>query len=192
MHDEFEMSMMRELNFFWDLQIKRMEDGIFFNHSKYIKEMLNKFRLEDSKPTKTWMLTEMKLTKDDKADSVDNTKYRAEYVSAGKVCQQAPWMKHVLIDYDIRLDDVPIMCDNKDAIGLIKNPIQHSRTIHIEIRHRLLRDNVQNENISIEKATSEDNLSNILTKPLKREQFNYLRLGLGIHIPDNDSPSSQK
>ncbi|GJW90568.1 hypothetical protein Tco_0168121 [Tanacetum coccineum] len=53
-----------------------MEDNIFFNQSKYIKEMLKKFGLEDSKPTKTPMSTEIKLTKDNEADSVDSTKYR--------------------------------------------------------------------------------------------------------------------
>ncbi|GJS42961.1 retrovirus-related pol polyprotein from transposon TNT 1-94 [Tanacetum coccineum] len=76
MHDEFEMSMMGELNFFLGLQIKQMEDEIFFNQSKYIKEMLNKFGLEDSKPTKTSMSMEIKLTKDDEADFVDSTKYQ--------------------------------------------------------------------------------------------------------------------
>ncbi|GJX39247.1 retrovirus-related pol polyprotein from transposon TNT 1-94 [Tanacetum coccineum] len=76
MHDEFEMSMVGELNFFLGLQIKQMEDGIFFNQSKYIKEMLKKFGLEDSKPTKTPMSTEIKLIKDDEAKSVDSTKYR--------------------------------------------------------------------------------------------------------------------
>nr|GEW37265.1 copia protein [Tanacetum cinerariifolium] len=49
---------------------------IFFNQSKYVKEMLKKFGLEYSKPTKTLMSTEIKLTKDDEADSVDNSKYR--------------------------------------------------------------------------------------------------------------------
>nr|GEU67416.1 zf-CCHC domain-containing protein/UBN2 domain-containing protein [Tanacetum cinerariifolium] len=58
------------------LQIKQMEDEIFFNQSKYIKEMLKKFGLEDSKPTKTPMLTEIKLTKDNEADSMDSSKYR--------------------------------------------------------------------------------------------------------------------
>ncbi|GJX25061.1 hypothetical protein Tco_0231357 [Tanacetum coccineum] len=58
----------------------------------------------------------------------------AEYVSAGKACQQALWMKQALVDYGIRLDDIPIMCDNKGAIDLSKNPVQHSRTKHIEIR----------------------------------------------------------
>ncbi|GJW80435.1 hypothetical protein Tco_0144410 [Tanacetum coccineum] len=215
-----------------------MEDKIFFNQSKYIKEMLKKFGMEDSKPTKMPMSTEIKLTKYDEANSVDSTKYRgmigsllylitsrpdimfsvclcacfqenpktthleavksifryirgtihlglcypkgtgvetifyadsdyagdyvdrkstsgictfmgcyltswfvkkqtalvisttkAEYVFVGKACQQALWMKQALIDYDIRLDDVLIMCDNKGAIDLSKNPIQHSRTV---------------------------------------------------------------
>ncbi|GJU79531.1 hypothetical protein Tco_1281896 [Tanacetum coccineum] len=109
----------------------------------------------------------------------------AEYVSARKACQQALWMKQALIDYDIRLDDVPIMCDNKGVIDLSKNPVQHSNTKHIEIRHHFLRDNVQKGHISIEKVSSFDNIADILTKPLKRESFNYLRLGLGMmeHIP---------
>ena len=76
MHDEFEMSMMGELNFFLGLQIKQMEDGIFFNQSKYIKEMLKKFGLEESKPMKTPMSSDTKLTKEEASESVDSTKYR--------------------------------------------------------------------------------------------------------------------
>ncbi|GJX37380.1 retrovirus-related pol polyprotein from transposon TNT 1-94 [Tanacetum coccineum] len=209
MHDDFKMSMMGELNFFLGLQIKQMEDGIFFNQSKYIKEMLKKFGLEDSKPMKTPTSSNTKLTKDKECESVDSTKYRgmigccltswftkkqtalaistteAEYISVGKACQQALWMKQALIDYDVQLDDVPIMCDNKGAIDLSKNPVQHSRTKHIEIRHHFLLDNIQKGHISIEKVASVDNIVYILTKPLKRESFNYLRLGLGMteHIP---------
>ncbi|GJS13015.1 hypothetical protein Tco_0407487 [Tanacetum coccineum] len=271
-----------------------MKDGIFFNQSKYIKEMLKKFGLEGSKPMKTPMSSDTKLTKDKECESVDSTKYRGmigsllyltasrpdimfsvclcarfqeapktshleavkhifryikgtthlglwypkgtdietvvyvdfdhagdyvdrkstsgictfvgcclascfskkqtsltisttepEYVSTGKACQQALWMKQALIDYDLRLDDVHIMCDNKGAIDLSKNPMQHSRTKHIEIHHHFLRDNVQKRHISIEKVSSVDNIADIFTKPLKRELFNYLRLGLGMmeHIP---------
>ncbi|GKC04388.1 retrovirus-related pol polyprotein from transposon TNT 1-94 [Tanacetum coccineum] len=75
MHDEFEMSMMGELNFFLRLQIKQMDDGIFFNQSKYIIEMLKKFGLEDSKPMKTTMSTDTKLMKDEERESVDSNKY---------------------------------------------------------------------------------------------------------------------
>ncbi|GJZ71084.1 hypothetical protein Tco_0634935 [Tanacetum coccineum] len=60
-------------------------DGIFFNQSKYIKEMLKKFGLEDSKPTKTPMSTEIKLTKDDEADSLDSSKYQGKALRGGTV-----------------------------------------------------------------------------------------------------------
>ncbi|GJT59129.1 retrovirus-related pol polyprotein from transposon TNT 1-94 [Tanacetum coccineum] len=76
MHVEFEMSMMGELNFFLGLQIKQIEDDISFNQSKYIKEMLKKFGLENSKPMKTPMSSDTKLTKDEEGKSVDHTKYR--------------------------------------------------------------------------------------------------------------------
>ncbi|GKE88732.1 uncharacterized mitochondrial protein-like protein [Tanacetum coccineum] len=76
MHDEFEMSMMGELNFFLGLHIKQMKDGIFFNQSKYIKEMLKKFGLKDSKPMKTPMSSDTKLIKDKECESIDSTKYR--------------------------------------------------------------------------------------------------------------------
>ncbi|GKC69439.1 hypothetical protein Tco_1115322 [Tanacetum coccineum] len=102
-----------------------------------------------------------------------------------KAFQQVLWMKQALTDYGIRLDDIPIMCDNKGAIDLSKNPVQHSRTKHIEIRHYFLRDNVQKGNISNKKVLSEDNIADILTKPLKRESFNDLRLGQGM-MEQND------
>ncbi|GJT23235.1 retrovirus-related pol polyprotein from transposon TNT 1-94 [Tanacetum coccineum] len=76
MHDEFEMSMMGELNFFLGLQIKQMKYGIFFNQSKYIKEMLKKFGLEESKPMKTLMSSDTRLIKHEECESVDSTKYR--------------------------------------------------------------------------------------------------------------------
>ena len=92
-------------------------------------------------------------------------------------------MKQALVDYGIQLNDITILCDNKGAIDLSKNPVQHARTKHIEIRYHFLRDNVQKGNISIEKVSSEDNIANILTKPLKHEPFNLLRLGLGLMEP---------
>ncbi|GKF29956.1 hypothetical protein Tco_0096298 [Tanacetum coccineum] len=98
----------------------------------------------------------------------------AEYVSAEKACQQALWMKQTLVDYDIVLDDIPILCDNKGAIDLSKNPVLHSCTRHIEIRHHFLRNNVQKGNISTEKVSSEDNIDDILTKPSNENLLTFL------------------
>jgi len=63
--------------------------------------------------------------------------YRAEteYIAARHACAQSIWLKHQLMDYGVKLEKVPLYCDNTNAINLTKNPIQHSKTKHIEIRH---------------------------------------------------------
>ena len=70
MKSEFEMSLLGELNFFLGLQISHLDDGIFISQSKYIKEMLNKFGMEDCKPVSTPMITTCKLSKDDESKVV--------------------------------------------------------------------------------------------------------------------------
>jgi hypothetical protein len=57
MQSEFEMSLLGELTFFLGLQISQLDEGIFISQTKYIKEMLKKFRMEDCKPVSTPMVT---------------------------------------------------------------------------------------------------------------------------------------
>ena len=52
----------------------------------------------------------------------------AEYVATGACCAQVLWMKHTLLDYDLRYDHVKIICDNTSTIHMIKNTNQHSKT----------------------------------------------------------------
>ena len=56
-------------------------------------------------------------------------------------------MKKTLKDYDIHLKQVPLYCDNESAIKIANNPVQHSKTKHIEIRHHFLIDHVMKEDI---------------------------------------------
>ncbi|GJW52824.1 putative reverse transcriptase domain-containing protein [Tanacetum coccineum] len=100
-------------------------------------------------------------TSSEKQNALAISTTEAEYVSVGKACQQALWMKQALIDFNVRLDDVLIMCDNKGAIDLSKKSVQHSRTKHIKIRHHFLRDNVQKGHISIEKVPFVDNIADV-------------------------------
>ncbi|GJZ45395.1 retrovirus-related pol polyprotein from transposon TNT 1-94 [Tanacetum coccineum] len=79
-HDEFKKSKMGELSFFLGLQIKQMNDGIFFNQSKDIGEMLKKFGLEISKVIKTPMSRKRVFTLDKDSESIDSTKYRGMIV----------------------------------------------------------------------------------------------------------------
>jgi hypothetical protein len=64
----------------------------------------------------------------------------AEYVAAGHCCAQLLWMRQTFWDFAYNLSKVPLLCDNESAIRLADNPVEHSRTKHIDIRHHFLRD----------------------------------------------------
>nr|GEY52985.1 retrovirus-related Pol polyprotein from transposon TNT 1-94 [Tanacetum cinerariifolium] len=100
------------------LQIKQIEDEIFFNQSKYIKEMLKKFGLEDSIPTKTPMSTEIKFTKDDEADFVDSSKYREDNDACMIICVVF-WVKNDVLVVFVEVCDPRIqhMVDPKKSLS---------------------------------------------------------------------------
>ena len=88
----------------------------------------------------------------------------AEYIAAGNCCAQILWMKQQLEDYNIFLNHIPLKCDNTSAINLTKNPIMHSRTKHIEIRHHFLKDHINKGNCEIEYVDTKHQLADIFTK----------------------------
>ena len=115
-----------------------------------------------------------------KQNSVALSTTEAEYIAAGLACAQVLWMRQTLIDYGIVCDTNIIRCDNTSAINLSKNHILHSRTKHIDIRHHFLSDHVDKKDIELEFINTNDQLADILTKPLKEDTFVKLRRELGI------------
>ena len=77
MQKEFEMSLLGELTFFLGLQISQRTEGIFIAQTKYIKEMLKKFKMEDCKLVSTPMITSCKLSTEDESEEVDQRLYRS-------------------------------------------------------------------------------------------------------------------
>jgi len=104
----------------------------------------------------------------------------AEYVALGSCCSQILWIKQQLQDFGIEDSCTEIRCDNTSAINLTKNPILHSRAKHIEIRHHFIRDHIQNGEISIQFVDSKSQLADIFTKPLEKNQFDFIRSRLNI------------
>jgi hypothetical protein len=104
----------------------------------------------------------------------------AEYISAAKCCTQLLWMKHQLEDYQIRISNIPLLCDNTAAICLSKNPILHSRAKHIEIKHHFIRDYVQKGVIDIQFIDTEHQWADIFTKPLAIERFDCIKKDLNM------------
>ena len=93
------------------------------------------------------------------------------------------WIKQQLEDFGIKLARTPIKCDNTSAICLTKNPVQHSRSKHIEIRHHFIRDHVENNDVVLEFICTEFQLANILTKPFLEDRFCMIRRELRIINP---------
>jgi hypothetical protein len=69
MQNEFEMSLLGQLSLFMGLQIRQSIQGILVSQTKYIREMLKRFIMEDCKPVTTPMQTSCKLRKDDDSKS---------------------------------------------------------------------------------------------------------------------------
>ena len=89
-------------------------------------------------------------------------------------------MKQQLSDYGIVLDHIPIKCDNTSAINISKNPVLHSRTKHIEIRHHFIRDHVLKGDVVLEFVDTKSQLADIFTKPLNKDYFYTIRRELGL------------
>jgi hypothetical protein len=104
----------------------------------------------------------------------------AEYIAAGACCAQLLWMKQTLRDFGCEFNKIPLLCDNESAIKLTNNPVQHSRTKHIDIRHHFLRDHEAKGDIEISHVSTENQLADIFTKPLDETRFCTLRSELNI------------
>nr|GEY64746.1 copia protein [Tanacetum cinerariifolium] len=95
-----------------------------------------------------------------KQDCTLMSSVEAEYVSLSACCAQVLWMRTQLTDYGFHFDKIPMYCDSKETIAISFNPVQHSRTKHID-------------------------LADLFTKALPVERFQYLvrRLGMRCLTP---------
>ncbi|GJQ93961.1 retrovirus-related pol polyprotein from transposon TNT 1-94 [Tanacetum coccineum] len=110
----------------------------------------------------------------------------AEYIAMSGCCAQILWMRSQLKDYGFDFNKIPLYCDNKSAIALCCNNVQHSRSKHIDIRHHFIREQVENRVVELYFVETNYQLADILTKALPRERFEFLlpRLGMKSLTPE--------
>eukprot|EP00253_Pinus_taeda_P034371 PITA_34371 len=227
------MSLLGELTHFLGLQVQQNKDDIFLSQTKYLKQILKKYGMEDSKLVCTPMVTGCSLSANDESTVVHQPTYRSmigsllyltdadwagslddrkstsggafymgiilvswfskkqssiasstvevEYVTAASCCTQLLWMMQTLQDIQItRTPPISILCDNTSAINISKNAVMHSKTKNIPIKYHFLREQVLEQKVKLEYVPSKEQVTDIFTKLLPRETFEYLSQKLGV------------
>ncbi|GKA60498.1 putative ribonuclease H-like domain-containing protein, partial [Tanacetum coccineum] len=106
----------------------------------------------------------------------------AEYVAAASCCAQVLWIQNQLLDYGFNFMNTKIFIDNQSTICIVKNPVFHQRTKHIEIRHHFIRDANEKNLIQVLKIHTDDNVADLLTKAFDGPRFEYLVVHIGMVV----------
>nr|GEV87188.1 Gag-Pol polyprotein [Tanacetum cinerariifolium] len=104
----------------------------------------------------------------------------AEYIALSRYCAQILWMRSQLSDYGLAFNKIPMYCDNKSAVALCCNNVQHSRSKHIDIRYHFIKEQVEKGVIELYFVTTKYQLVDIFTKALGRDRIEFLTNKLGM------------
>ncbi|GKA72687.1 putative ribonuclease H-like domain-containing protein [Tanacetum coccineum] len=105
---------------------------------------------------------------------VANSTTEAEYVAAANCCGQVLWIQNQMLDYGFNFMNTKIYNDNESTICIVKNPIFHSKTKHIKIRHHFIKDSFEKKLIQVIKIYTDHNVTDLLTKAFDVSRFNFL------------------
>ncbi|GJV04049.1 retrovirus-related pol polyprotein from transposon TNT 1-94 [Tanacetum coccineum] len=168
---------------------------------------MDKYGMLTSDPVDTPMVEKSKLDANLHGTLVDDTHYRgdklvswsskkqksivmssteAEYIALSGCYAQILWMPSQLTDYRFKFNKIPLYCDNKSAIALCCNNVQHSRAKHIDVRYQFIKEQVENGVVELYFVKTEYQLAGIFTKALPRERFHFLidKLGMKSMSPE--------
>ncbi|GJV25822.1 putative ribonuclease H-like domain-containing protein [Tanacetum coccineum] len=104
----------------------------------------------------------------------------AEYVAAASCCGQVLWIQNQMLDYGFNFMNTKIYIDNESTICIVKNPVYHSKTKHIAIRHHFIRDAYEKKLIQVLKIHTNDNVADLLTKAFDVSRFQFLVVSIGM------------
>nr|GEW64388.1 DNA-directed DNA polymerase [Tanacetum cinerariifolium] len=114
-----------------------------------------------------------------KQDCTSMSSAKAKYVSLSACCAQVLWMRTQLTDYGFYFDKIPMYCDSKAAITISYNPVQHSRTKHIDVRYHFIKEKVEKGIVEVFFIGTKYQLADLFTKAIPEERFKYLVRRLG-------------
>ena len=105
----------------------------------------------------------------------------AEYIATCAASNDAIWLQKMLSGlFDLQLEATWIYCDNQSCIKLSENPVFHDKSKHIEIKYQYIRDMVEKGAVELLYIATEQQIADVLTKPLSRLKLEYFRDKLGV------------
>ncbi|GJU38039.1 hypothetical protein Tco_1186393 [Tanacetum coccineum] len=121
-----------------------------------------------------------------KQDCTSMSIAEAEYVSLSACRVQVLWLRTQLTDYGFHFDKIPMYCDSKATIAISCNPVQHSRTKHIDVRYHFIKEHVGKGIVELFFLGTEYHLADLFTKALSEDRFKYLvrRLAMRCLTPE--------
>ncbi|GJW21457.1 retrovirus-related pol polyprotein from transposon TNT 1-94 [Tanacetum coccineum] len=132
-----------------------------------------------------------KLDEDLQGIPIDPTCYRGKAYQQALTCDKTGisiLKRSQLTDYGVAFNKIPLYCDNKSAIALCYNNVQHSRS-NIDVRYHFIKEQVENGMVELYFVKTEYHLADIFTKALARERFEFL---LNRHGMKSMSPKTLK
>ncbi|GJR87974.1 copia protein [Tanacetum coccineum] len=154
------------------LQISQNPRGIFINQSKYALVSLKKYGMESSDPVDTPMVA--KILDEVLLDVCDY--WETDLLSGHQKGRKA--LRYLLTDYGLGFNKIPMYCDNKSAIALCCNNVQHSRSKHIDIRFHFIKKQVENGVVELYFVNTEYQLVE------ERIKFLINKLGMRSFTPE--------
>jgi Reverse transcriptase (RNA-dependent DNA polymerase) len=126
--------------------------------------------------------------KSKKQNVVARSSAEAEYRAMASTASELTWIKQVLADLNIKVEEpMKMFCDNQSARHIATNPVFHERTKHIEVDCHFVREKIQSKEIETPFVKSEDQLADILTKGLNVKAFENISCKLGLYNLYNPS-----
>ncbi|KAJ0890399.1 putative RNA-directed DNA polymerase [Helianthus annuus] len=92
-----------------------------------------------------------------------------KYTAATETCKELLWLKRFMQELSFMQQRCVVLCDNESTIHLAKNAMFHTRTKHVDVRYHWIRDAIEDKLFELEKVHTNDNGSDMFTKPLARE-----------------------
>jgi hypothetical protein len=116
-----------------------------------------------------------------KQSSIFLSTTEAEYIAACSASCEAIWLRKLLTGlFDLEMRATVILCDNQSCIKMTENPVFHDRSKHIEIRYHFIHDMVQRGALKLQYISTDEQVADVLTKPLSHVKFEHFRDKLGI------------